>query len=256
MKTMKQFSGLCIAMFMCLLALSCKKQKNYTVNWKISQIIDSVTGPNYTNPGYTVYQISYYKDTSVSEIITGYSPDNFNFTSTQYFYYSLGQFVMSYSPVVKSGDTFLLNASSMITRSRNGNTRQTDLTYNNDNELLSYTSIYLPTGDKTMYEYTWSGGNIIKKSITSTQFETYEYYEDQPCRPGDGIQLQDFLKYGRSLIKNKNLVKVIKVGSANYFHTKCYSYTFDNSNRIIKATLLTSYIGDTDTTTEVFHFRY
>jgi hypothetical protein len=169
-----------------------------------------------------------------------------NASSVLNFFYDAEKFVIlnGSSPL---GDTVYINSKGLITRSGSISYRTT-YTYNSANELIKMTNGNTPSHNTL--DYIWSGGNMRQSLYNSAPYYTYEYYEDLPFMPGDGIYMEEFMRFGRCFTLNKNLIKSIKsVWFSRYFY-----YSFDNHNRI--SSMSSIQYGSSDTLSWVYNLTY
>ncbi len=159
----------------------------------------------------------------------------------RHFTYSLN-FIAIGDPSASS-DTIFLNDNKTIAKTKYSyyaydTTNKDQLRYIESNPNYTY--------------YFWKDGNLLSNSDA----DKYEYYTDKTIRAGDGLQLNEFLQFGITLTRNKNLIKLANNDHTMIPYTKSFSYEFDDNDRITKMRSIMTESASTDTTTHSYTFSY
>ena len=208
-----------------LLVTSCKKKKTGPVSTNIVKVVDSLTTTtsNGTQHEVDTYICDYNSDSTVNnEMIIRiiYNIAMPPVITMRHFTYGLN-FIAIGDPSASS-DTIFLNENKTIAKTKYSyyaydTTNKDQLRYIESNPNYTY--------------YFWKDGNLLSNSDA----DKYEYYTDKTIRAGDGLQLNEFLQFGTTLTKNRNLIKLAYSDQMLYDnYTKSFSYEFDDNDRIIK----------------------
>jgi len=220
MPTTQLFRLSSITLFVLILAgVSCKKKKS--VNPFTAAGIATVDA-NYSGDLFH-YNIYYNQDNNVDSIILTQ-------TVAGSVYHGYSKFSYSGNTITVTDDnngtaTFSTNANGMITQIADLAVGATAITYNGTEvtELVAYVV------DTT--KYIWGGnGNISTGKDNSGNNDTYFFDLKNYGQPGDALRIDDFLSYGRSIIRTNNLP--MQIQDANTDELQLFSYTFDGQGRI------------------------
>ena len=218
---MKKYIPFCLLFV--LFAAACKKSSNSTIA---------------TTPAYylaTVQRIQY-NDTENYHI--RYNAQNQVDTITQphgllVFRYSSGSYNIEQ---VESPDSFGF----IVDLDANGNITRINAydsvfaTYDSKGHI-STESEYLSGSSYDTYIYAWVNGDIDSASQNNSFNGTLVYYYDlsHSWLPGDGFGIDDFLRYGRPVVRSAHLLTQSHSTNGSLI---TYKYNFDSKSRITQLT--------------------
>ena len=225
---MKEYIPFCL--LFTLFAVACKKSSNNTpapatpVYYLATvQRIESNVTDN--------YRISYNAQNQVDTIIQPWGFLAFSYSASSYN-------ALEVEGTYNSGYTIYTNADGNITHT---NTYDSLFATYNSNGRISSQSTYIGGSPYATYIYAWVNGDIDSASEPNYAHQSITYYYDltHTWQPGDGFGIDDFLQYGRPIVKSTHLLTQARYSTGD---VTTYKYKFDSRSRIVQLTEI--FFGD------------
>ena len=219
---MKKYIPFCL--LFTLFAVACKKSSNNTpapatpVYYLATvQRIESNVTDN--------YRISYNAQNQVDTIIQPWGFLAFSYSASSYN-------ALEVEGTYNSGYTIYTNADGNITHT---NTYDSLFATYNSNGRISSQSTYIGGSPYATYIYAWVNGDIDSASQNNSFNGTLVYYYDlsHSWLPGDGFGIDDFLRYGRPVVRSAHLLTQSHSTNGSLI---TYKYNFDSKSRITQLT--------------------
>lgn len=220
-------------------AFSCKKSTSHTSNsCRIAVDYDTLFLPGGTETSST--RLFYDNEGRMAYTLFKSSNDS----STRVFIYNDSSLVITPTNPLSPYDTIVTNGKGMPIRIKQiyvSNDYYDLAAYSYDAAGLLQSIAYsqastsganLRTATST---YKFVDGDCVSETYTDangTSTTTFTYYTDKPAQDGDYQRFQDLSRYGTVIIRNKHLLRSSQSGT----YISDYSYTFDNTGRIVTAT--------------------
>ena len=224
---MKKYIPFCLLFV--LFAAACKKSSNSTIATTPAYYLATVQRIQYNDT--ENYHIRYNAQNQVDTITQPHGLLGFRYSSGSY---NIEQ--------VESPDSFGF----IVDLDANGNITRINAydsvfaTYDSKGHI-STESEYLSGSSYDTYIYAWVNGDIDSASDPNYAHQSITYYYDltHPWQPGDGFGIDDFLQYGRPIVKSTHLLTQARYSTGD---VTTYKYKFDSRSRIVQLTEI--FFGD------------
>ena len=220
---MKKYIPFCF--LFTLFGVACKKSGNSTVSTTPNFYLATVQ--RIENTDTENYRIMYNAQNQVDTIIQPYGLLAFTYSANSYNVLKVGVDSDGYTV----GYTVKLNASGNIT-DINDSHNELSVAYDSKGRISAESEYSGGYYSNTIYD--WVNGDIDSSSQDNLFVGRFTYYYDiaHTWQPGDLFGIEDFLQYGRPVVRSTHLLTQTRSASG----VNTYKYTFDSKSRIAQTT--------------------